>query len=342
LIRLLQDPVKADRYGHPGILCFPHFQLVVQGVSARALDRLLAIHEEAMASHVESLDELHADLDRKPSEERQDLLKALLPSLRLVVGHDAGNGVYPAPDTPGSFPRGRDPVRDFLEGLRRPDACAVCLEVRRAWIEWVGWLDRAATEGLPIDDLLPACPEHVWPVVHLAGPSLALATADRALGAALGLVRSTIKILHPPPPQEPVRASARVKDSLVGPRRRFRVALSVLARPVGCAVCRRLAVARDRAIELLFALLEDRQHVTALQSGYGLCLKHFSRALALDPSPPIQAILTEVEAARLARLCWELDESLRKLAWNWRPEAKGGEQTAWSRAVLRFSGSLAA
>lgn len=233
LAALLEEPGGADRYACPGILCFPHLRAVLPRVSQVTFERLLAVHESAMACALQSLRELTIELGPIASEGRQDLVKALLPSLRLALGHDKGNGAYPVPHESGVSPRSRDPVGDFLEALGRGEACPVCLPV-----------------------------------------------------------------------------------------------------------CERLAVARDRALSLLFGLLEGRQHRATLESGYGLCLKHFSRTLAFHPAPAIRSALVEVEAAKLARLHWELEESLRKVAWNVRPEPKGTEQTAWRRAVLRFSGSL--
>ena len=35
---------------------------------------------------------------------------------------------------------------------------------------------------------------------------------------------------------------------------------------------------------------------------------------------------------------WELDETMRKMAWDTRPEPKGSEQSAWHRGFARFSG----
>lgn len=340
LAALLEEPEGADRYARPGILCFPHLQAVLPHVSRMTFERLLAVHESAMTSAAESLRALTVELGRIPPEGRQDLVKALLPSLRLAVGHDKGNGAYPSPHESGVSPPSRDPVGDFLEALGRAEACPVCLEVRRAWIEWIAWLDGAASRGAVVEDLLPACPEHVWPTIHLGGPSLAAAAVEKALGGGLGQVGAAIQTLHPPPRREHERPLQRFRDTLRGPRQRVRAARAAVSRPPRCFVCERLAVARDRSLSLLFALLEDRQHRAVVESGYGLCLKHFSRALGLRPVPAIRAIFVEVEAAKLARLQWELEEYVRKVAWNVRPEPKGTEQTAWRRALLRFSGSL--
>jgi hypothetical protein len=99
-------------------------------------------------------------------------------------------------------------------------------------------------------------------------------------------------------------------------------------------------VARDRALTLLFALVEDIEGQHAIKSGHGLCLGHFARAFELQPPPAAAATLAAVQSARLASLDWQLEEAGRKSAWQARPEAGSAEQTAWRRAMVRFSGSL--
>lgn len=348
LARLLEDPSLADRYARPGILCSPHLKTVSRRLGAITLERLLAIHDAGLKSVIDSVGELRAELRRIPSEGRQDLLKGLLPSLLLAVGHDTGHSAFPLlSDELKASQRVKDPIGDFLEAIRRDDACPICIEVHRAWIEWIRWLDEAANRGVAIDDLLPTCPEHVWPTVHGGGAFLAAATAQQALSAALWEVHTASLILRPPPSPDRkrrlvrLRSIVRLRPTLWELRARLRSAREALTRGLQCPVCERLAVARDRALSLLFALIEDRHHRTAVEGGYGLCLKHFSRALALDPAPAARAVLVEVAAARLARLQWELEEATRKIAWTVRAETAGTEQTAWRRAVLRFSGSLA-
>ncbi len=340
LAGLLQESSGADSYGHPGTLCFPHLQAVASRVSPLTLERLLAIHEAAAASAVRVLEGLRGELGPFPSDGGRDLVKTLLPSLRLAVGHDPGSAIYPPLEGSAPPPGLRDRVGRFLEGLRRTDACAVCLEVRRAWVEWFGWLDEAASRDVTVEDLLPTCLEHVWPTIHQGGAFLAAAAARHVLSAVQGEIHMAATLLKAPPRRDHERPLDRLKRVMKGPRQRVRTARQGLTRPVRCPVCERLAVARDRALSLLFALLEDRQHRAAVESGYGLCLKHFSRALTLDPAPEVRAVVMEVEKAKLARLLWELEESLRKVAWSFRPEAKGAEEEAWRRATLRFSGSF--
>ncbi len=339
LAGILEDPSAADRYANPGALCFPHLRVVLPRVSKTILERLLAVHEPAAAAALESLTELRAELGRSTFDGHQDLIKTLLPFLHLAVGHEPGNNPYPFPDKERGEPR-RDPVGDFLARLGRAEACPVCLEVRGAWLEWTRWLDDAAHRDGDVDDLLPTCPEHAWPAVRQSGAFLAMATAQKALRAVLGQLRVGTQSLNPPPGPGHPRLVRRLRQAVRGPRFRLRMAREALTRPLRCPVCDQLVLAGDRALALLFALVEDRQHRAAFEGSYGLCLRHFSRALALEPPPQVRAVVAQVEAAKLARLGWELEESLRKVGWNFRPESKGTEQTAWRRAVVRFSGSL--
>jgi len=342
LAGILEDPSLASAYGRPGLLCAPHMQLVLPHLSRAPFERLLATHDVALGSALGSLSDLAAELESTPADARQDRKKALLPALQVIVGHERDTGAYPRLDESDADSRERDPVGELLRSCGE-QACPVCREVRRAWIEWIRWLDEPVARPGRVADLLPGCPEHVWAVVHRAGECLAGRAATRALERGLGDLRIAAGTLHPPPPKPDRRPRLleRIEDALWGPSRRFQRAREMLLRADRCPICERLTLAQDRAIRLLFALLQDSQHRIVVERGYGLCLSHFARALALDPPPEIAAALAGIEAARLACLHWELEEASRKSAWRFRPEQGGAERTAWRRALLRFSGSLA-
>ena len=89
-----------------------------------------------------------------------------------------------------------------------------------------------------------------------------------------------------------------------------------------------LATAETRAIALLFALLEAPQHRAALERGYGLCMPHFSQALACVPNQALRTLLIRTQSAKLACLAWEVQEARRKAAWIGRLETLGAERTA--------------
>lgn len=318
--RLLEDPVDAERYARPGILCAPHLRVVVPRVSRHVLERLLVLHEGAMTRATTS-----------PAD--------ALRTLSLAVGHKWPVAL-PRLDDAGASPGKKDPVGDLLDVLGRGVACPVCLEVRRVWIERGRWLEEALREGRDVEDLLPACAEHVWAMVDVGGPGLVAAAASHALRLATGEVSLAVGALRAqalPGRHRPLR---RLTEAVLGPHRRLRRAREVLARDSHCSVCRRLSLAEARTLELLFVLVDDPRLRPVVSGGYGLCLKHFARAMGLAPAPAVRRALVEIEIARLARLEWELEEAARKVGWESRPEAPGTETTAWRRALAKFSGSL--
>jgi hypothetical protein len=308
-----------------GALCFPHFRSLGPRLSRQALLRILPLYETALST---ALDTGSAGND------------SLSASLRVAAGDDGMSGLIPPPFERRAQSAFRSPVADFLEYLCADDACPVCKEMGRAWSEWMDWLTDNLPRGMEVRDLLPVCPAHLHAAFRSGDRRLVVASVRNVLLLACDEVRLAAKTLSPPP--VPDR-----KKSLFRPGRLFqrdeglyREACRSLGRSLPCPVCHRLAVARDRAILLLFALLESPQHQTRFSTGYGLCLRHYSRSLSLKPSERVRTILREVEAAKLALLQWELEETMRKDAWMFRPEEAGAERTAWSRAVRRFSGSF--
>lgn len=336
----LNDPSGVDRYGHPGLLCFTHLQTTVPLLSAPVLGRVLNSHESAAASAMESLANAHVMTSLFSPMEWNDLDRTLLRALLLVTEDDRRHDPYPTGRFSGGSTKDRDPVGDFLETLADEDACPICMEVCRAWTEWMEWLEDAIPRGWEVKDVLPSCPEHVRTAVHRGNAPLAVESVRKIITAVLDQVRLGIEILSPSASPDRGRILLRVGNAIWGSNRRLRATRDIIGRPLPCPVCNRLAAARDRSLALLFALLETPHLRASFERGYGLCLNHFSCAMALGPPPAVRAILAEVEAARLARLQWELEESLRKDAWMYRPEAAGTEHTVWRRAVQRFSGSF--
>ena len=329
LDRLLEDPAGAELYGNPGLLCFPHFQSFAQRLRSPALfQRLLSLHLDAMtraghalAAYPEAADAFPAVLD-------------------LAVGGYPGQMILPAIDIESVAGERRDTIGDFAAQLDRDDACPVCVEVRRAWRDWIAWLERTVSGDQNLEDVLPTCREHVWACVRHGSPALATAAVRNALMAALRSAHNGHRALTPAPSSRRDGWMARLRRVTQGSGRRFREARQAVAYPIRCPVCERLATARDRATHLLFALLLEQRQRTAFEAGHGLCLKHFSHALSLRPPPAVQTVLIETETAKLALLRWELEEALRKRAWSARPEPGGSERTAWQRALRRFSGTF--
>src|SRR4030067_473927 len=242
-------------------------------------------------------------------------------ALHLAAGEE-GNALFFPPlnkeKAPSTF---RNPVTDFLEDLSAAAACSVCKEMNRAWIEWMEWVADNLPRAMEVRDLLPVCPAHLRATFRLGNRRLAAASVRNALPRARNQVRQGITAISPSPLPNSRKSLFRLGCLRHREERPFPEIRRSLGRPLPCPVCHRLAVARDRALLLLFVLLESPQHQARFEGGYGLCLRHFSRSLLLKPPEMVSAILAEVEAARLALLQWELEESLRKDAWMYRPEA---------------------
>jgi uncharacterized protein (DUF2249 family) len=326
--QVLEDASASDLYGRPGLLCLRHLQAIIPRVSRTVFDRLFVIHVDALESAAKDLADEHT---AGASAVHADALAA---RLRVTVGHGRPT-VYPRfaePVTPA------DPVGGFLEALRAGRGCAVCAELRRAWMELGRWLDAAALDGRPIDDLLPACADHVWAMAERGDRALKLAIARRSLALTSAHLAVTWKLLHEVPTLRPRQIVARVRERFMGRRLRDRRARDFVARSLDCPVCRRLAGVEQRAVSLWFALLEHPHHRAAIEQGDGLCLQHLVRAMPSAP-PGLRPRVAEVERARLAVLEWELEEMLRKAGWPSRPERRGTESTAWARAMEKFSGT---
>jgi hypothetical protein len=106
-----------------------------------------------------------------------------------------------------------------------------------------------------------------------------------------------------------------------------------------CPLCRRMREAGERALALLAALLEDAGGRRAFEGGFGLCVRHAAQVLVKPEARHITSIVASTLHARLAMLRWELEEQLRRGAWQARPEPRGSESSAWLRAPSRFAGT---
>jgi hypothetical protein len=290
-------------------LCLPHLRLMAPGLGRDLLERLLLARERTAA-------------------------QALAPeaTLRLVAGDPPAVRLMPRPDTGAPPPRLSDPTRTLLRDLEDAMACPVCLDMRRAWLDW---LEEAGTgearAGLPI------CSGHLWSAVQAAGTAPARRLSARSLEAARSCVQAALHEL-----QDAVPAS--------GPMRRIwgarlpetASALDALMGHATCALCERLETAQEGTLLRLFDLLLEAKGRAAFEHGYGLCARHAASAMVLRPSRRVRTCLWKIEDARLAALEREVAEFARKSNWHARHEPMGAEASAPERALRRFSGFLCA
>ena len=339
--KLLKQPNDAELYGHPALLCFPHFQRLLPHLAPASFERLLAIHQGALELAKDPLattsTTLTDHLSHAPSSKITEPLQA---ALAVSVGSGQGSALWAAPEWHHDKRSVWNPIDALAANLEQDNICPLCLEVRRAWQEWMTWLEGATAQNEIVEDSLPTCTDHVWAGVRATSPRCAGTSARNVIDLSLRRIHFGQALMSELRSDTRQRLSERLQSWFRGSRYRFTKAREAAVLPIPCPVCRRLDTARDRALELLFALLQEHQYRIAFENGYGLCLKHLSRALALQPPQTIQRIVIECESAKLSRLEWELEEALRKWTWPARAEAKGTEQTAWQRAVGRLSGSF--
>ncbi|MGD9615810.1 MAG: hypothetical protein AB7H90_10735 [Alphaproteobacteria bacterium] len=304
-------------YGAPALVCMRHLPLLLDYLDERNIGDILARHRAALAV-----------LD---PEETPD------PIIRLLLGPPLRLPTLPAPPPDRDGADIPDPVRRMRHRLRDLPSCAICTEIADAGAEWLDWLARASENGGEISDVLPLCREHAWQVRDIAGPVVAPALAGivlREAGQRLAFAAEAASVYG---------GSRRFFDRLgraLGAAPARRVVLASLRRGRECPLCARIGEAGERALALVAALVESGDGRRAFENGYGLCVRHAARAMAMPEAPPLPEIAAQTIRARLALLRWELEEQLRRGAWQARPQRRGVESAAWLRAGARFAGTL--
>ena len=271
LASILDDEEHGSLYGGPGLLCMNHLRMVLPTVSDKTFHRLLDIHFAALHAAFEQIS--NPD-DGQPID--------LEDALRLTIGHDRACEVSPdfskveAAET--DLP---DAVRSLAAQPRRQDTCPICREVEGAWLDWMRNVEMAVSRGDRVEDLVPLCSEHVRATMRYAKPALQKAAITRVLseaGRAFEMARQRLEAAS-------ISILPRWRRILqLEPeysRRRWLEAREATAWLSPCPLCQRLATASDRSLALLFELLRLPRHLQPI--GHGLCLKHLSAALALDP-----------------------------------------------------------
>lgn len=314
-------------YGRPALVCVPHLSSLVEQLDPGLLNGVIATHLRASA-------ELRAtmggpgDCAGKAANAAIRLILGPPPRRRAPIfeGGDAGIRVE------------SDPIKRFRRRLGEAPVCPVCAEVAEASVQWIAWLDVAAANGEDIADVVPLCPHHVWQALQRSGAPLALPVANTVVEEAHRSLLFASRALmalrdrHQWIP-EPFRRAVHHREA-----RRHTVAALRGGRE--CPLCRRARQARDRAIELLGALLDEKDGRDAFERGYELCVPHAARALELLRERSAMRVIVATVHGRLSVLRWELEEQLRRYSWSARPEGHGNEAEAGLHASLRFSGAV--
>ncbi len=338
--KLLHNGSAFSDYGNPGLLCFHHLQILAKTSDSAIIQRLIPFHDSAVSRTLKKME--NPDSSQILAGIDNDLCRK---GIELSIGslyEDKDriflNRMYnKKPDM--------DPMADFIDSLENTDCCPVCRYENTALSRWINWINEKIelnTNLEPMSGVLPSCPDHVRAFVHLGSPALQFAAVYNSLKT----LHTNILIAKKQSDILKKRKDMSLWKKFKGEKGNTDTmdigkkadVCGALASSVRCPVCENMKTTEKRAIDLLFALLRESQYRKSFEKGYGLCMKHFIVSSKFAPSGEIKKFLTEVQCAKLALLKWELDEIMRKMAWDTRPEPDGSEKSAWHRGIARFSG----
>ena len=331
---LLQDPQHSYKHRYPAMLCSPHLRLVLTHAADSVFEPLGENHAALLAATFNKL----TDNRRTRRIGKDDMRRAVF----LAVGENPN--LADPPGFTGAFVMSereplRNPVVRLASDIGQNENCPICREVARVWTRSMAAIDKAARDGSEVDDLVPTCAEHVWIAFTAGSEELAYTTTAVALRVALSPLQTALDWLRRP---AKIRSSGirrwfdERRDTCA---RRLQIAREVLAIPDRCPVCVQLMETEDRTLDLLFRLPAKSRYRARYERGYGLCLRHFSRAIQLGPDPPTRNFLIRTMHGDLALLEWELEEGSRNTAWSARLEEREERHSAVT-ALQRFSGLM--
>ena len=294
-----------DCYGAPALVCLRHLPPLLGYLDEPRIGDILARHRDAA-----------------PRLTRAGLIRPIRVLLGPppAVSPPAPRRPGPAPDRPTrSAPISPIPVSRMRRRLRDLPSCAICAEIADARAEWLGWLAGASEK--PARYRMCCRYAAITSGRRAASPARHLRRrSPQSCGARPSSVSSS-----PPTRRWPVgdRVACsigwRARSVPPGLDRARRAALDSLGHGRECPFCARVREAGERALSLVAALVENADGRRAFESGYGLCVRHAARAMAMPDAPPFARSSARTTRARLALLRWELEEQMRRGAWQARP-----------------------
>lgn len=333
---------SAGRYGDPAMLCARHLGTALDWMDRRTLEAVLGAHTERLGAPGA------AALSLAGHPGKQDPAGDIESSetcIARVIGEPRQRASRVASDGADLRASLHDP-RARLKARLADDSCAVCAEMRQLQRHWIHWIDAESASDERLEDILPVCPHHVWNAFHGGGAALQERLIEHAVRQERARILHARRMLGGAPRSTPGPRPALIwpfhRSAPAWPFRR-RVPGSVrelLQRSPRCPLCDALAAAERRTIELLGILLSESGAREALERGFGVCARHTLQAASLL-GQQAAAALTAAMRVKFDAMIWELDELLRRSAWNARAEPPGAQDPAWRRAVLLVSGRMA-
>lgn len=342
LARMHADSGDTDSCDGLRRLCLPHRRALLLSLKPPLSDRLRTLCVDSLGATAATIDSL-LTADRDSTAWTDPLAQTKLMDVMRAVAGDPGHGIEFGNSGAGELAHAVSVYRDLRESLRNPYACPVCVEVRRSAEKWMGALESGARLGPDVWLALPTCPEHLWACTRLNDPRIALLAAQR-------VVRDAITQLHrsaEPVPANPRDDSAGTSSDGINPHsesngttstkrsRKRQAKRDAGARSGQCMACETLAVARDRAIDRILGFMSDRHARNDLESGHGLCVKHFADAYLVAPGAARSA-LKKIYLTKLGSLGSTLAEMLGQSGAS---VSLREADLGWVRAVICFSGN---
>ena len=360
LIYALRDAEILAEIESFGKFCAPHFRLAAEVAPGELLRLLVPVEVKGLLAAMAQAHALPSGGPLSGGEAAEPLGTAC----RIVargVGADvneqrrkAPTGTRPALE-PGEPQWDPVPSPKRMLALLGEAKCPICTLTQEALASYLAWYKAGVAQwmGGPRrsgDGFGRLCREHTWMVARDLDSAVLLdvgrfmAEEDRAH---LERVEAFLTEPAPPPPwrtKVPLRRLLRETRVWIGKmhrreERRLDHARWSIRESRECSACVHARRITDRSLALLFAVLQDAAARGRYRGAWGLCVQHFSHGLSLAMEPEVLETLLDVQIARLVTLDWELQEYYRKASWEIRFEPKGPEQTAWGRAIERFSGT---
>lgn len=231
------------------------------------------------------------------------------------------------------------PPRDRLVVELLAGACPCCRARGRAEVRYLCWLTGENDARAPAVQDTDLCRVHLHDLVTLAGVGCwaVAARRDAICRQVSRLADAAAALAAPAPTRRGRRLAWRRRTAADGPEgwaeREYAVARSNLLDRPRCRACAAGDTADDRCRSLLGAGVGDARVRRALEDGHGLCLHHAELLRASAARPYRERLLTQ-----LRLIAWELDEDIRKQAWDTRHEPPGSEVTAWRRVPMLLDG----
>jgi hypothetical protein len=234
-----------------------------------------------------------------------------------------------------------DPVRSRayfeLRDAFREEGCPIC----RLLLKWTrAYLDSLLYEyvndpgvRLQLSRSQGFCNWHAWMTTTIANsPSGIAIIYEHLLSDQIGTLEGQLELSRPTSWWTQLRTkSLRRPRGARTPDRGGRGA--------SCPACgRRDEFLERELIRETLDSLSDGAFADDFRASFGLCLPHLDRATTMGQGHPNLPMLLGCQLEKLRMLCAELREHIRLLDYRFTAEPRGGEQTAWRRAIELFVG----